>query len=715
MRSIFTKFALAALITLVALVAPVVLAESRLDPTQQINWPKIVGSGAPSLSCTSINYGQPYWDGTGNQGYTCDSSGWIANGGSVGAPIQTAPGYTFYVSSGTVYALNNVTGVIDYSGTDSHVVIDAAFVHNAAVCGTMFFHNGIYNFNSLTQETQATAGVSTSPYYAVGIPAYTGTSGQYCGWNIVGETPPVWTGEGQSTPIQTQGVIFNITSTAVSSVSGSALIVGVWQRPASSTNATAGNEILISNIDVRVPTNQRGNEVGFYPAAAGTIDYQNNKCDTGVTNASLVPAVPGTIGMICFTSTLSQQGNVQNFVKNYAHGWDTGYSFLSEHVVGTNDTAIYSNYACKIGDTFNGNTGLANGANLILHPATFINFVDQENIHGCVFGANMVAGSQFNFLGLDIETVTSSSGWLHPTWDRVSNWTETNSGYTAGNISYSHVVAAVGLVDIPAGSFFVSGGSQFFLQDSQATGGFAGGLSGMTSGQAAIAGSASTITSSEALAAGGAVITTGPSSTTSGDCVKFANSAGAIADNGSACGSGGGSGAMTQIAQFVVSGTTTASVDFSGIPGGYTSLELIATGAVSDSGGGIAIYCEINSDTTSGDYGTAYVLGVGTSITAADNSGTSAGADCLNFSGSTTGATAAAQGTVIFAGYAGTAFYKTWNSINSYQADSTFPAPVNLTFTSLWKSTAAITNILVSDTGGGQFLPGSTLTLYGLQ
>ena len=58
------------------------------------------------------------------------------------------------------------------------------------------------------------------------------------------------------------------------------------------------------------------------------------------------------------------------------------------------------------------------------------------------------------------------------------------------------------------------------------------GLSGMTSGQVAIAGSATTITSSKALAGSGAAIVTGPASSTTNDVAGFTGASGQIQDLG---------------------------------------------------------------------------------------------------------------------------------------------------------------------------------------
>jgi hypothetical protein len=62
------------------------LAQTKIDPTQQINWPLITGSGAPSISCTAVNYGQPYQNTavTPNTFYTCGTDGWALRGGNNG-------------------------------------------------------------------------------------------------------------------------------------------------------------------------------------------------------------------------------------------------------------------------------------------------------------------------------------------------------------------------------------------------------------------------------------------------------------------------------------------------------------------------------------------------------------------------------------------------------------------------------------------------------
>lgn len=78
-------------------------AQTQVDPTYQIQWNKLSGPGAPSITCTQngnytvypygAEWGQPYQDTTNNVEYKCSSSGWVENisgGGTAGyLPVWT--------------------------------------------------------------------------------------------------------------------------------------------------------------------------------------------------------------------------------------------------------------------------------------------------------------------------------------------------------------------------------------------------------------------------------------------------------------------------------------------------------------------------------------------------------------------------------------------------------------------------------------------------
>lgn len=75
MRKGFTKIVLT-----LFLLAGLPAVGQNINPATQINWPMVTGSGAPTISCTASNFGQPYTDTTNNVQYACSGSGWIQTG-----------------------------------------------------------------------------------------------------------------------------------------------------------------------------------------------------------------------------------------------------------------------------------------------------------------------------------------------------------------------------------------------------------------------------------------------------------------------------------------------------------------------------------------------------------------------------------------------------------------------------------------------------------
>jgi len=112
------------LITAVLLIGSSLLAsaQTQINPLTQVKWTTLTGSGAPTISCTSVNYGQPYTDITTGDDYKCAVSGWVKHGAGGGGTVN--PGATYQVPcypllSGATLAPCNITS--DSTGNNLNV------------------------------------------------------------------------------------------------------------------------------------------------------------------------------------------------------------------------------------------------------------------------------------------------------------------------------------------------------------------------------------------------------------------------------------------------------------------------------------------------------------------------------------------------------------------------------------------------------------------
>jgi hypothetical protein len=143
--------------------------------------------------------------------------------------------------------------------------------------------------------------------------------------------------------------------------------------------------------------------------------------------------------------------------------------------------------------------------------------------------------------------------------------------------------------------------------------------------------------------------------------------------------------------------SSASSYTFSSIAGSYTDLILVIAGTLNSSS---SVYLQVNSDTGT-NYSRTYLQGNGTSATTGrDSSQTYMALGYLN---------STAQGNCIFQlqNYSNTTTYKTV-LCRSGVADDLTRAMVGL-----WRSTSAITSILVAPVSGS-FASGTSLTLYGI-
>ena len=360
--------------------------------------------------------------------------------------------YTLSVVGGTISATNNTTGHVDYTGTDAAVVVNNVLAALATTGGLLFFKNGIYPINSLTQETISTW---TNVHYGIGIPASSLANGVI--WRFEGESMTTWAGEAGDTAVQNNGVIFNVTPTAISGISGTSFAVGIWQRPYTiGTSGFSFSENYFKQLSVRFPVNTRGYEIGFGMYMAGTVEYESCYADFNVSFSTLSSTTP-VAPSFGFTSSYSSAGDLQHFKNCYSSGYQYGFDIQSEHFVSDTITSIYCTYAGIIGRVTVGTPTLPS-SNPIFHPCFMLHTNDQECTNGWVLGGNITNGNRIDMIGYAIEVSAMGA----PAFARVNNIYETNSGYSNGHITFSQLQASGGLISTP---LFSNGGIRFVLEN----------------------------------------------------------------------------------------------------------------------------------------------------------------------------------------------------------------------------------------------------------
>ena len=341
-------------------------------------------------------------------------------------------GYTFNFDGTNVNAVNNATGLTQYSGTDLTVVANDA-IANMTTCGLLYFKVGTYPIKSLVQEN--TGGYTN--YYAIGLNGV--STSQFCEWQVKGEAPSSASAAQFGTPaVQTSGVIFNVTSTAVSSVTSTKKISALWVRPEAGNGPSS--TLVVDGITIRFPDNQRGCETAFDATAGFAAKLTNFRFDTNVAPLSLVFPVEascaswgssdngGLIGVS--TPSAGKQNTEISFA--YGIGYDMCYSLRSEHLAITNAHCQSSNFGYYIagqssGTWYNGGGIHDSGCGEVKRCGTL--------------GTNTVAGTKLDITGFTMEDATGS---VYPAFQPVYHWLENNAGDTAGFVSYQRNVAGTG-------------------------------------------------------------------------------------------------------------------------------------------------------------------------------------------------------------------------------------------------------------------------------
>lgn len=153
-------------------------------------------------------------------------------------------------------------------------------------------------------------------------------------------------------------------------------------------------------------------------------------------------------------------------------------------------------------------------------------------------------------------------------------------------------------------------------------------------------------------------------------------------------------------------GSDTASVTFSSITGSYTDLVLIVAGRDTNTSASDNYYLRFNSDSGS-NYSVTRLQGNGS--TAASNRGSNLNVGYIGYvPGANASADSFSANVVHINNYSNTTTNKT--SIGRSAVANDYAAA----FVMLWRSTSAITSILIAP-DAGNWKSGSTFTLYGIK
>jgi len=153
-------------------------------------------------------------------------------------------------------------------------------------------------------------------------------------------------------------------------------------------------------------------------------------------------------------------------------------------------------------------------------------------------------------------------------------------------------------------------------------------------------------------------------------------------------------------------GSAAASVTFSSIPSTYTDLVLVIAGTVSVNGE--SIVAQYNGDTAT-NYSYTFLYGNGTSALSSRQSTKTAVGVSWNVGFSST---EQCNATMQIQNYSNATTYKTSLTRGNNTSGSSLPGTE--ASVGLWRSTAAITSLLIKP-GSGNLSTGFTLTLYGIK
>jgi hypothetical protein len=176
--------------------------------------------------------------------------------------------------------------------------------------------------------------------------------------------------------------------------------------------------------------------------------------------------------------------------------------------------------------------------------------------------------------------------------------------------------------------------------------------------------------------------------------------------------SAAGGGGLTLISQQVLAAPA-ATIAFNAIPGTFSGLYMTFSAGSSAAVGGQAVFMQVNGDTGAHYAYTALTSNPGGTSSSGSEATANAVIGVVDGASIVGGSVGTCEATI--PGYAGTTFDKgaTSSGVSNQGSGSLLISLVDIAW--MWQSNAAITSILLSLNGAGNFVAGSVFTLYGLQ
>ncbi len=316
------------------------------------------------------------------------------------------------------------------TGVNDEKAINEALASLEHRSGKVYFLSGTYNIDSLTWHPAAGWG----GVCITGADVHRSVS-------LEGENQ-IWFANFPSYDI-TGGVIFNVTDKAFAEIDDSVPVSGLIAFPGpDGKEPFPGRVISVSNIALRLPTNQRPNTCGVNLHHASGLTLANVFVTTADPFDKMQLPAPGTRGIYGLAGSKIAEYRLAMCI---VRGFERGFDLPGEHIVADGCYATYCKYPYY----------LAGDGTNTYHTSVFLKCGHEDCLYGPYIGDGAQKGSLFEFIAYDSEF---SVGAL---FSQKGGAAEARPGFSRGHVSHTATLEGVGIRSFPfwekgSGSGFVT-------------------------------------------------------------------------------------------------------------------------------------------------------------------------------------------------------------------------------------------------------------------